>query len=210
MLYILLVIGTLPSTLVTHMQPMTLPSTFNLKNHFLIAMPNLEDPHFTQSVTYIIEHSQEGSMGLVCNRPAPFTIKNFFDHLKIQHYHSSQFEAPVYFGGPVQPEKGFILHNGSAYWRSSIQISDQVCLTTSDDILFAIAENQGPTQFLIMLGYAGWSENQLEHEMIENAWLSVSAEATLLFETSHEQKWQKAAKLMGIDIHLMSRMAGHA
>ena len=185
-------------------------NAFNLKNHFLIAMPNLEDSHFAQSVTYMIEHSHEGSMGLVCNHPAPFTVKHFFDHLKIQYHHSPQFDTPVYFGGPVQPDKGFILHNGSDHWRSSIRVSDQVCLTTSDDILFSIAENQGPTQFLIMLGYAGWSGGQLEKEMTENAWLSVCADSSLIFDTPPHQKWQNAAKLVGVDIYLMPSVAGHA
>ncbi len=189
---------------------MILPSLLNLHNQCLIAMPSIEDSCFFQSITYIFEHTHEGAMGLICNRPAPFTVRDFFMHLNIPFDSFPQLQDPVYVGGPVQRDKGFILHHEAGYFSSSLQISEGIYITTSKDILMAIGENRGPKHFLIILGYAGWSAGQLEKEILENAWLSAPANPSLLFHTPCGNQWQAAAKSVGVDIKMMPSMAGHA
>ncbi|PIE40941.1 MAG: YqgE/AlgH family protein [Gammaproteobacteria bacterium] len=182
----------------------------SLKNHFLIAMPNMEDPNFSHSLTYLCEHSSEGAMGIVINRPMKLTLGEVFAHLKIQNYDTDFDHQPVMSGGPVQIERGFVLHQSDRPWNATNKIQDDIYLATSLDILQAIAHNEGPEQHLVALGYAGWGPGQLDEEMSNNAWLSVPADPAIIFATPQEKRWQAAASLLGIDLTLLSADAGHA
>ncbi len=180
-----------------------------LTNHFLIAMPSLLDPNFSRGVTYLCQHSKEGAMGIIINRVAPLTVGDVLAQMNIATGLEAVAQAPVYFGGPVQPERGFVLHDAGGKWDSSFEISETLAVTTSRDILAAMAEGKGPKRALVALGYAGWSEGQLEQEVRENAWLTASATSSLIFETPLEQRWNAAAALVGIDLSLLSDQAGH-
>lgn len=187
----------------------------NLTGHFLIAMPNLADPYFAKSVTFICTHSEEGAMGIVINRPTDMTYETLFDKINIKLEDTSIAHSPVLFGGPVQPERGFVLHEPCGDWDSSIMINDKTSLTTSKDILEAVATGQGPKRLLFSLGYAGWTPNQLEQEIVQNSWLSVQAKDTdtlnkILFETPHEEQFNMAMSLLGFDPAMLSDVAGHA
>lgn len=187
----------------------------NLTGHFLIAMPNLADPYFAKSVTFICSHSEEGAMGIVINRPTDMTYETLFDKVNIKLEDTSIAQNSVLFGGPVQPERGFVLHEPFGDWDSSIIINDKTALTTSKDILEAVAMGAGPKKLLFSLGYAGWTPNQLEQEIVQNSWLSVQAkdEATLnkiLFETPHAEQLNATMSLLGFDPAMLSDVAGHA
>ena len=185
------------------------PSSF--KHHFLIAMPDMVDPHFAQSIAYICEHSEEGAMGIVVNRPLELTVADILKHLKIPVFDEQLQEQPMLQGGPVQVERGFVLHRQQArQWDSTLHIDEDICVTTSKDILEAIAHQEGPPESLVALGYAGWSAGQLDQEMAQNAWLSVRATPQILFSTPFEQRWHAAAALLGVDMNLLSGQAGHA
>lgn len=181
----------------------------SLKDHFLIAMPSIEDGIFANSVTYICEHNDQGAMGIVINHPLNLSLDEIFHHLEIadiHHPHSEQILA----GGPVHMDRGFVLHRGSdCAWDSTLQISSQVALTTSQDILAAIAHNEGPTDSLVALGYAGWGAGQLEHELTENAWLTAPADGDIIFNTPIELRAKMAAAKLGVDLALIAP-AGHA
>jgi putative transcriptional regulator len=181
-----------------------------LTNHFLIAMPGLQDPNFSRTVTYICEHSDQGAMGIVINRPMEIQLGEVLAQLEIDPEVSNVSNAPVYLGGPVQTDRGFVIHDGHFNFDSTLKISDQIQVTTSRDVLEAIAKGRGPANRLIALGYAGWSGGQLEQEMIANAWLSGPASAQVLFSTPSSQRWQSAAQLLGVDLNLISGQAGHA
>lgn len=183
--------------------------TTYLTNHLLIAMPSMEDPHFAQTVTYICEHTDEGAMGITINRPLDISLREVFDQLKIESDQPLD-DLPVYSGGPVMPERGFLLHRPHGRWESSLQVTSTIAVTTSQDILAAIARGEGPDDLLFCLGYAGWEASQLEAEMADNAWLTTPAEERILFETPPERRWYEAAKLIGIDVSLLSRSSGHA
>ena len=189
----------------------------SLRNHFLIAMPHLEDPNFSGTVTYICEHNRDGALGIVINKKlAQLPVAELFAQLELPNPNSGLTESEeivpaIMEGGPVHHERGFIIHTGSAApWDSSMQVTDELALTTSVDILAAIANRQGPEQFLIALGCAGWDAGQLEKELQDNTWLTCQATLPVLFEANIEQKLQAAAGLLGIDINLMSSQAGHA
>ncbi len=188
----------------------------SLRNHFLIAMPHLEDSNFSGTVTYICEHNEDGALGIVINKPLEqLEVAELFAQLELPNPNSglSEYEevvSHIYEGGPVHHERGFIVHTGSANWDSSLQVSDELSLTTSVDILDAIANRRGPQQFLIALGCAGWEGGQLEKELQENTWLTCPANSTVLFDSPVEGKLQAAAGLLGIDINLLSSQAGHA
>ena len=184
--------------------------SYSFKNHFLIAMPSLSDDEFKQSVTFICEHSDKGSMGLVINQPIDFTMEDLFDHLNLPLGDSVDLSQPLYSGGPVQKERGFILHNNEGDWESTLVLTDDIALTVSKDILEAIALGAGPRHFLITLGYAAWDAGQLEKEIVENSWLSVEADPDLIFLTQWRQRWQFAAKPLGVDLNLISHEAGHS
>lgn len=190
---------------------MTALKSSSLKNHFLIAMPGMADPNFAHSITYICEHNDEGAMGIVVNRPMELTVADILSHLQIRDFADSFNETPVLCGGPVQMERGFVLHRTlPRKWDTTLCVEGEICLTTSRDILVAIAHQEGPQESVIALGYAGWSAGQLDSEMAQNAWLSVKADPDIIFATPFDQRWQAAAALLGVDMTLLSGQAGHA
>lgn len=182
----------------------------NLTNHFLIAMPGLEDPNFFHTVTYICEHTSDGAMGIVINRPMDLRLADIFEQLEIKISSPGIADQPVYLGGPVQSDRGFVLHDSSTEWNSTLHVTDGISVTTSLDILEAIAADKGPVHSLIALGYAGWGAGQLEQELAQNAWLSGPAESNIIFSRASQERWQAAADLLGVDINLLSSDAGHA
>ncbi len=189
---------------------MTMDDTKNLTDHFLIAMPGLQDPNFAHTVTYVCEHSGQGTMGIVVNRPMKLQLGEMLEQLDIQPTDPAAAALPVYLGGPVQTDRGFVLHSDDRPWDSTMRIATGVSVTTSKDILEAIAWGRGPKHALIALGYAGWSSGQLDAEMGANAWLSGPANSEILFRMPAEQRWLAAARLLGVDMNLLSGEAGHA
>lgn len=182
-----------------------------LGNHFLIAVPGMSDPNFQRSVTLVCQHTADGAMGLMLNRLSDYKIGDVLEQMSISTELTELAETPVLLGGPVQPERGFVLHEpGAEKWDSTFQLSDELSLTTSRDILAAMARGEGPRRALVALGYAGWGEGQLETELQDNAWLAVAADRAILFETPLEQRWSSAARLMGVDLTLLTDYAGHA
>ena len=182
-----------------------------LSNHFLIAMPSLDDINFSQSVTYICEHNEEGAMGVTINRPSDVLLQDILEQIQVKTVSTAIGHETIYHGGPVQTDRGFILHTKTnATWDASLDVTDQIQLTSSKDILKAIANNDGPDDHLITLGYAGWGSGQLEEEMASNLWLNCPANADIIFHTPIEKRWESAASLLGIDLQLLSNEAGHA
>ncbi len=179
----------------------------SLRNHFLIAMPKMKDPNFEGSVTYICDHNEHGAMGIVINRPMDMRLGEILAQLD---FGGEDINSPIYAGGPVQMERGFVLHSPQGEWQSSLAISDGICLTTSRDILEALAADEGPEHNLVALGYAGWGEGQLEQEIAENCWLTCVADEHILFSAPHEQKFDSAISLLGFDLSQLSDQAGHA
>ncbi len=182
----------------------------SLANHFLIAMPALADPNFFHTVTYICEHNAEGALGLVINRPSELQLEDIFAHMELKAADSQIASRTVYAGGPVQPDRGFVLHEPLGQWEATMQVSEHIGITASRDILAAVAKGTGPVHSLVALGYAGWGAGQLEQEIADNAWLSGPADARIVFETPDEERWQAAARLLGVDLNLLSGDAGHA
>lgn len=181
-----------------------------LTNHFLIAMPRMTDQRFSQTVIYIAEHNKDGALGLVINRPTEVLLSEILKQMdiiivpKVSNPH-------VLYGGPLHQERGFVLHSPFGHWRSSFAPSDQINITTSKDILQAIASDQGPEKSLVTLGYASWGAGQLEEELATNTWLSCEADPDIVFNIPYAERWQKAAKLIGIEnIHTLSDDTGHA
>lgn len=193
---------------------MTLENT-NFTGHLLIAMPNLTDPYFAKSVTLICTHNQDGAMGIVINRPTDMSFGTLFEKINLNLHDKTLTERPVLYGGPVQPERGFVLHQQVGDWDSSITIIDDIAVTTSKDILTAVAEGSGPKKLMLSLGYAGWGAGQLEREISQNAWLSVKPKdhdtlIKVLFDTPHENQLNAAMALLGFDPAMLSDVAGHA
>ncbi|MEW6646712.1 MAG: YqgE/AlgH family protein [Pseudomonadota bacterium] len=184
--------------------------TASLRNHFLIAMPQLADPNFSHTVTYICEHNAEGALGIVINRPLDLTLGEVLQHMQIEPGERVDTAAPVFSGGPVQTERGFVLHRPVGAWTSTLPVTADIALTTSRDIMNAIGHGEGPQQFLLALGYAGWGAGQLEQEITQNAWLSGPADPAILFDLPVEERWGAAAALIGVDLTLLSSEAGHA
>ncbi len=182
----------------------------NLTGHFLIAMPAMADPRFAKSVTYICEHNEDGAIGLVINRPMDMTFNALFEQIDIDLGSNPIASKQVLFGGPVQPDRGFILHQPPGDWDSTIAITGDTALTTSKDILEAVANGTGPQKMLLTLGYAGWSPGQLEQEMGQNAWLSVQASDAVIFDTPTSNKLNAAMQLLGLDFARLSDEIGHA
>ena len=184
----------------------------SLKDQLLIAMPSLDDPSFSQAVVYVCEHNEEGAMGIVINQPLDVRLEELFDQMEIPCEDSALKEQKVLFGGPVQHERGFILHEPPGNWDSSLLISEKngTTLTTSRDILEAMVVHEGPPHLLICLGYAGWDSGQLEQELTES-WLVAPATRQLLFEVPVENRWQAAATAIGINnLNQLSSDIGHA
>jgi len=181
-----------------------------LTNQFLIAMPGLEDPNFFHSVTYICEHNKDGAMGLVINRPMNMQLGEILEHIDIRDASIEARQIPLYLGGPVQQERGFVLHMPLGNWEATLQVTDRIGITSSLDILDAIAHDTGPEHCLVSLGYAGWGAGQLEQELADNAWLSGPADPDILFKKPDEERWKAAAATLGVDLDLLSGEAGHA
>ena len=182
----------------------------SLKDHFLIAMPTLAEGIFAHSVTYLCEHTEQGAMGIIINLPLDLQLREILDQLEIDVTHDNHDE-PVMAGGPVQTDRGFVLHRGGEQqWETTIAISPDISLTTSRDILDAFARNEGPSAALVALGYAGWSAGQLEEELADNAWLTAPAASNILFETPIEQRFSAAVAMLGIDMAMLAPGAGHA
>lgn len=181
----------------------------SLANHLLVAMPSLHDPFFSRSVTYVCEHNEQGALGLILSLPLEATYDELFKHLNIDT-NGNEDERVLLAGGPVDRERGFILHSPLGNWESSLAISDDIALSTSEDILKAIAKHQGPEDVVIALGYAGWEQGQLEKEIEENSWLFAPADKDIIFRTRPEERWLKATQLLGIDWTQISEQDGHA
>lgn len=182
----------------------------NLTDHFLIAMPTLEDPNFFHSVTYICEHNSEGAMGIVVNRPLDLSFLEVVEHMDIAVSVEGLDQIPVYLGGPVQPDRGFVLHEPLGDWETTTRINDTFALTSSRDIVAAIANGHGPARYFVALGFAGWEPNQLEDEIAQNAWLCVPADLNMILNTPAEERWLAAARLLGVDLKNISHQVGHA
>ena len=181
----------------------------SLTNQFLIAMPSLADPHFSQSVTYICEHNQEGALGIVINHPLDIQLSEVFQYMDIEIQVPTILHQPVFLGGPLQRERGFVIHTPLGLWDSVLKISD-IGIASSRDILEAIARGNGPTHTLIALGYAAWGPGQLEKELGNNDWLNGPANTSVLFDLPSEQRWHAAAALTGVDLTRLSSDIGHA
>jgi putative transcriptional regulator len=182
----------------------------NLTSHFLIAMPNMVDPNFVKSVTFICEHSEQGALGLVVNRPTDLTLRSLLEQIKLPLPEGKVGDQPVYSGGPVQVDRGFVLHRPLGGWQSTLTVNPELGLTTSRDILQAVGEGRGPSQVFVSLGYAGWAAGQIEHELSQNAWLTVAASPDVIFDLPPEQRFSAAVGLLGIDLASLSEEAGHA
>ena len=185
-------------------------SEFNLTHNFLIAMPAMQEGAFAGTLTYICEHNENGALGIVVNRPISLTVGEMFDQIKIPLHQPKLVKMPVYFGGPVQTERGFVLHDTQGNWESTLRINDKLALTTSKDILEAMAGGQGPRNMIVTLGYAGWDQGQLEHEVTENIWLTVPASEHILFDLPPEERLAAAMALLGVDYASLVEEAGHA
>ncbi len=183
----------------------------SLKNHFLLATPSLGGGFFANSLTYLCEHSQEGAMGIVINHPLDVRVDEIFDQLSLKNDRHTHNE-PVLAGGPLHTDRGFVLHHHvqGQQWQSTLEVSSEIRLTTSLDILDAIAQDQGPQRSLIALGYAGWAPGQLEDELEDNAWLTVPADEHILFAVPHHKKLDAALKKLGITLDQLSPHSGHA
>lgn len=181
-----------------------------LKNHFLIAMPHMADPNFAQSLIYLVDHNEQGAMGLVVNQPNGLNLADVLEQLRpeappAEHCHHLQ----IMTGGPVQTDRGFVLHPAGYSFQATLELGE-LGLSTSQDVLFAIADNTGPTKHLIALGYAGWGAGQLESELADNAWLNCPADPAILFDMPYDQRLQAAALQLGVNLALLSNQAGHA
>lgn len=181
----------------------------SLLDHFLIAMPSLNDSSFAHTVTYICEHSEKGAMGVIINSSTSMQLHEIFSQMDLDCV-SNLGEQLVMAGGPVQPERGFVLHSSDTQWQSTIQVSADLSLTSSRDIIVALSQGRGPKDCLVALGYAGWGEGQLEQEVAENSWITVPANKDIIFNTPCEDRWTAAAQVLGIDVTLISSTVGHA
>lgn len=184
-------------------------SSVDLTQHFLIAMPAMVDPHFSRTLTLVCEHNDNGALGIVVNRPTDLNLHSLLEQVKITP--GGDFKTvPVHFGGPVQVDRGFVLHRPRGQWQSTLGVSEEIGLTTSKDILEAVARGEGPEQILVTLGYAGWAPGQLEQELAQNAWLTVPARADILFGLPAAERLPAAMQQLGIDYANLSDVAGHA
>lgn len=191
----------------------------NLTNHFLIAMPGLQDELFARSVVYLCEHSTRGALGLVINKPCDMTLKDLFDKVDLPLLRSDLQQAPVFLGGPVQTERGFVLHEATfseqdqpadPVYASTMSIPGGLEMTTSRDVLEAMSIGSGPRKVLVTLGYSAWGEGQLESELGDNSWLTVPADPRLIFDTPVPERYAQALQLLGLDAAMLAPQAGHA
>ncbi|HBD19527.1 MAG TPA: YqgE/AlgH family protein [Arenimonas sp.] len=182
----------------------------SLTDHFLIAMPAMDDPNFFRSVTLVCQHDDDGAMGLVVNREADFSFGEVLGQLGFEAKDPALATRPVLAGGPVQPERGFVLHDDPRDWHSTLRMGNGLAVTTSRDILEAVAKGEGPANLLMTLGYAGWGAGQLEAELAANSWLTVPADPAVLFRTPLAERWQAAARSLGVDISRLADYSGRA
>jgi putative transcriptional regulator len=173
-------------------------------------MPNMVDPYFAKSLTYICEHNDQGALGVVINRPIDLSLQALFERINLQLEPRELHDLPVYFGGPVQTDRGFVLHQPIGEWHSTLNVRGSLGLTTSKDILEAVGKGSGPARMLVTLGYSGWAAGQLEHELGQNAWLTVEAGEQIIFDLPAEEKLPAAMELLGVDFASLSEDAGHA
>jgi len=192
-------------------------SSINLTNHFLIAMPNMADPYFSRTLTYVCEHNDQGALGIVVNRPIDMTLQALFERLSISMQDTARADAPIYYGGPVQTDRGFVLHEPAGEWQATLKVTagkggtcSAIGLTTSKDILEAVGRGEGPAKMLVSLGYAGWAAGQIEHEITQNAWLTVEAKDAILFDLPPDERLPAAMNLLGLDYARLADQAGHA
>ncbi len=181
-----------------------------LANHLLIAMPSLHDPIFAKSVIYVCEHHTQGTVGLIINRPMQFPLGLVFDQLQIEPLRVENNRLPLLFGGPLQPERGFVIHRPFGGWRSSLALQEGVTITTSNDIIRAIATDCGPKDALVTLGYVGWEGNQLDQEVINDVWLVCPYTSELLYDIPFEQRWEYAGLTIGVKMEQLTSNSGHA
>jgi len=187
--------------------------TVSLTHHFLIAMPAMADPNFSRSLAYICEHNEQGALGIIVNRPMDMALASLFERVDIPlegHAAAELGAMPVYFGGPVQTDRGFVLHRPLGQWQSTLEVRGDIGLSSSRDILEAMGSTGEPADILVTLGYAGWSAGQLEWELGQNAWLTVAADEQILFGMPPEERLAAAMQLLGIDFANLSDVAGHA
>jgi len=194
-------------------------ASINLTNHFLIAMPSLQDAVFARAVVYVCEHSERGALGLVINKPAEMRMAALFDKIDLPLQRADLCESPVFQGGPVHTERGFVLHEpivvpsdtpNESLYASTMTIPGGLEMTTSKDVLEALSSGAGPRRVLVSLGYSAWGEGQLESELGENSWLTVDADRTVIFDTPVEQRYDRALSLLGLQSWMISSQAGHA
>ncbi len=183
--------------------------TINLTKHFLIAMPAMADPNFSRTLTFVCEHNERGALGIVVNRPIEVTLGALLRQVEIPMAESPLCEQPVFYGGPVQFDHGFVLHRPLGTWKSTLPVGD-IGLTTSRDILEAMASGRGPREQLVALGYAGWAPGQLEDEIQRNGWLTVAANVDVIFDVPPEGRYEAAMKILGVNAANLSEEAGHA
>ncbi|WP_374088736.1 YqgE/AlgH family protein [Methylomicrobium lacus] len=180
-----------------------------LNNQFIIAMPNLADPNFFHTVTYMCQHNREGALGIVINRSTGMQLGEIFKQMDIRVTSDTATNAPIYAGGPVQQDRGFVVHTTCGQWDATMPVSDTISLTTSRDVIEAIAVGEGPERYLVALGYAGWGEGQLEKEIRDNAWLNSPFGTQVLFDLPIDMRWAAAAGQIGVDINQLTMPAGH-
>ncbi|MDO9073931.1 MAG: YqgE/AlgH family protein [Rubrivivax sp.] len=189
-------------------------SRIDLTNQFLIAMPGMADETFSRTVVYLCEHNEKGAVGLVINKPIDIKLKNLFEKVELALDRVELAEQPVYFGGPVQTERGFVLHDKLGEdrppYNSTLSVPGGLAMTTSKDVLEALAEGTGPARVLVTLGYSGWQAGQLEDELGRNGWLTVDADPKVIFDTPIDRRYDTALALLGIDPRMLSQEAGHA
>jgi len=182
----------------------------DLTHHFLIAMPAMTDPYFSKTLTYICEHNEQGALGVVINRRIDLDFEALFAQINIPLQNRELAALPIHYGGPVQMDRGFVLHQPAGEWQSTLHIADDIGLTTSKDILEAVGRGEGPEKLFVTLGYAGWEAGQLEHELAQNAWLTVAAQASVIFDEPEESRLAAAMQMLGVDFFSLADEAGHA
>lgn len=186
----------------------------SLANHFLIAMPTMSDPNFSRTLTFLCEHNADGALGIIVNRPLDIDLGTLFERVSVPltpgENQAKYRRLPVYFGGPVHTDRGFVLHRPTGQWQSTLRVGAQIGLTSSRDILQAMSDDGEPAEVLVSLGYAGWAAGQLEWELSQNAWLTVAADHEIIFGLPPEERLPAAMQLLGIDFANLSDIAGHA
>jgi putative transcriptional regulator len=185
-------------------------AVIHLTDHFLIAMPAMEDPFFARSLVYIAEHNDQGALGVIVNRPIDMTLSTLFQRIELPLVSGDMDKLPVFFGGPVQTDRGFVLHRPLGKWQSTLAINAEIGLTTSRDVLESAGQAGYPSDMVVTLGYSGWGSGQLEHEISQNAWLTVPADPRILFDLPYEERLSSALELLGVDFAHLAGQAGHA